>query len=249
VETRYAYVARALTEAIAGGRHPIGSILPNEFELAEQFAVSRSTVRAAMRELQASGLVSRKKNAGTRVEAMAPPRSAGGFTQALGSIEAVQQFGVETERHIQEVTDIVADDELARALGCRPGRRWLRISSLRMLPGDVSKTPICWTDVHIDEAFAREVKIRMANHPGIFGTLLEEISGRRISEIGQDIKAVGISDRLAGPLKAKSGAHALEIRRQYTLSPGDMVEVSLSTHPADRYSYSTRLMRQNAAAA
>jgi len=249
VETRYAYVARALTEAIAEGRHPVGSILPNEFELADQFAVSRSTVRAAMRELQASGLVSRKKSAGTRVEALAPPRSAGGFTQALGSIEAVQQFGVETERHVQEVVDIVADDELARALGCRPGRRWLRISSLRMLPGDVSKTPICWTDVHIDEAFAREVRVRMAQHRGIFGTLLEEISGRRISEIGQDIKAVGISDRLAGPLKAKSGAHALEIRRQYTLSPGDMVEVSLSTHPADRYSYSTRLMRQNATAA
>ncbi|MGY3364202.1 DNA-binding GntR family transcriptional regulator [Bradyrhizobium sp. GM2.4] len=54
--TRYAYVARALMQAIADGRHPVGSLLPNEFELAEQFTVSRSTIRAAMRELQASGI-------------------------------------------------------------------------------------------------------------------------------------------------------------------------------------------------
>jgi GntR family transcriptional regulator len=245
VETRYAYVARALTEAIAAGRHPIGSVLPNEFELAEQFAVSRSTVRAAMRELQASGLVSRKKNAGTRVEATSPQRSVGGFTQALGSIEAVQQFGVETERHVQRVAEVVTDDDLARALGCRPGRRWLRISSLRLIPGDVSKTPICWTDVYIDDAFAREVRARMDGHRDIFGTLVEKVSGRRFSEIRQDINAVGVPELIAEPLKAPPGAHALAIRRQYLFSSNEMAEVSLSIHPADRYSYTTRLMRQD----
>jgi GntR family transcriptional regulator len=247
VETRYAYVARALTEAIAGGRHPIGSVLPNEFELAEQFAVSRSTVRAAMRELQASGLVSRKKNAGTRVEALSPQRGAGGFTQALGSIEAVQQFGVETERHVQRVAEVVADDALARDLGCRPGRRWLRISSLRMIPGDATRTPICWTDVYIDETFAAEVRSRMDGHRDIFGTLVEEISGRRFNEIRQDIKAVGVPEDIAEALKARPGAHALAIRRQYLFSSNEMAEVSLSFHPADRYSYTSRLTRQAAA--
>jgi DNA-binding GntR family transcriptional regulator len=246
VETRYAYVARALTEAIAGGRHPVGSVLPNEFELAEQFAVSRSTVRAAMRELQASGLVSRKKNAGTRVEALSPQRGAGGFTQALGSIEAVQQFGVETERHVQRVAEVVADDALARELGCQPGRRWLCISSLRMIPGDATKTPICWTDVYIDGAFAHEVRSRMDGHRDIFGTLVEQISGRRFSEIRQDINAVGVSRDMAEPLKAIPGAHALAIRRQYLFSSNEMAEVSLSIHPADRYSYTTRLTRQEA---
>jgi DNA-binding GntR family transcriptional regulator len=245
VETRYAYVARALTEAIAGGRHPIGSVLPNEFELAEQFAVSRSTVRAAMRELQASGLVSRKRNAGTRVEALAPQRSTGGFTEAPGSIEAVQRFGVETERHVRKVADVVTDDELSRALGCRPGRRWLRISSLRMIPGDATKTPICWTDVYIDGVYAREVRSRIDSHPAIFGTLVEMISGRRFGEIRQDINAVGVPHDLAEPLQTTPGAHALAIRRQYLFSSNEMAEVSLSIHPADRYSYTTRLTRQD----
>lgn len=243
MEARYAHVARMLVEAIATGHHPVGSVLPTEFELAEQFAVSRSTVRAAMRELQASGLVSRKKSAGTRVEAAAPRQGVHGFVQALGSIEDVQQFGVETERHIQSVVDVVADDDLSLTLGCRPGRRWLQISSLRLTPGDPSRTPICWTDVYIDDRFSIEVKARLESHRGIIGTLLEEISGRRVSEIRQDIRAVGIAEPLAVALKAKAGAHALEIRRQYILSPGDLAEISISVHPADRYSYTTRLMR------
>jgi DNA-binding GntR family transcriptional regulator len=91
----------------------------------------------------------------------------------------VQRFGVETERHVQRVAEVVADDALARELGCRPGRRWLRISSLRMIPGDATKTPI------------------------------------------------------------------LAIRRQYLFSSNEMAEVSLSIHPADRYGYTTRLMRKD----
>lgn len=244
LEKRYAFVARALAEAIAEGRHPVGSVLPNEFELADQFEVSRSTVRAAMRELQASGLVSRKRNAGTRVEASSSPRRTDGFTQALSTIEAVQQFGTDTERHVQRVADVVTDGELAAALECQPGRRWLRISSLRTVPGDLTKTPICWTDVYIDGVFADEVRARMANHHEIFGTLIEKISGRRFVEIRQDISAVGVPTAIAESLHATAGAYALSIRRQYLFASNEMAEVSLSIHPADRYRYSTRLLRQ-----
>lgn len=245
METRYAYVARLLTEAIAGGRYPLGSVMPNEFELAEQFSVSRSTVRAAMRELQMSGLVSRKRNAGTRVEALSPKRTAGEFTQTLESIEAVQQYGIETDRYVQRAAEVITDEALARKLGCRPGRRWLRISFLRLIPGDATKTPICWTDVYIDDAFSSEVQSRMDGHRQIFGTLVEKISGRRFSEIRQDINAVGISPNLAKLLKAEAGAPALAIRRQYLFSSNEMAEVSLSIHPAERFSYTTRLMRQD----
>lgn len=244
METRYAYVARALTEAITEGRHPVGSLLPNEHELAEQFGVSRSTVRAAMRELQASGLISRKRNAGTRVEAQPSQSSMGGFSQTLGSIEAVQQFGVQTERHVQQVADVVADDALARTLGCRPGRRWLCISSLRLIPGDETQMPICWTDVYIDAAFAADVRARMEGFPYIFGMLVEQISGRRFMEIRQDIHAVGVPGERAEALKAPAGSPALAIRRQYLFGSSEVAQVSMSFHPADRYSYSMRLTRQ-----
>jgi DNA-binding GntR family transcriptional regulator len=84
----------------------------------------------------------------------------------------------------------------------------------------------------------------MDNHKDIFGTLVEKISGRRFSEIRQTINAVGVPADRAKPLKAKAGAHALAIRRQYLFSSNETAEVSLSIHPADRYSYTTRLTRE-----
>jgi GntR family transcriptional repressor for pyruvate dehydrogenase complex len=51
-------VARQLREAILSGRLTVGTEVPTEKELTEQFAVSRSTVREALRILQAQGLLS-----------------------------------------------------------------------------------------------------------------------------------------------------------------------------------------------
>jgi GntR family transcriptional repressor for pyruvate dehydrogenase complex len=50
-------VARDLREAIVSGRLSIGTELPTEKELTEQFAVSRSTIREALRILQVQGLL------------------------------------------------------------------------------------------------------------------------------------------------------------------------------------------------
>src|SRR5205807_2336248 len=51
-------VARQLREAIVSGELAMGSQLPTEQELTERFGVSRSTVREALRVLQAQGLLS-----------------------------------------------------------------------------------------------------------------------------------------------------------------------------------------------
>src|SRR3712207_3717315 len=52
----YEQVADQLREAILDGRLPAGAVLPAERELCEQFDVSRTSVREALRVLQAQGL-------------------------------------------------------------------------------------------------------------------------------------------------------------------------------------------------
>lgn len=244
MHTRYAQVAHELTEAISSGRYPIGSLLPTEMELAEQFAVSRSTIRAAMQELQNTGLISRRKSVGTRVEASSPPQDRPGFSQAVGGIEEVQQFGDATIRQTAEVCDEVADDALARRLGVRPGSRWLRISSLRLWRDRPDDLPVCWTDAYIDASFSTKVRAHLEQTTGLFSTLIEELSGRRIQEIRQRIQAVSLPSTQACILQTKKGSPALEIRRQYFLSAASLAEVSISIHPGDRFTYSTALRRQ-----
>lgn len=243
METRYAYVARRLAEDIALGRHPVGSILPKELELAEQFKVSRATVRAALSELQQIGLVSRKRNAGTRVESARVDGAPGEFHQSLNSIDDLMQYADETERRIQNIGPEIADIALAARLDCRPGSRWLRISMLRVHGKRPDLPPICWTDIYLDEAFS-ELRDIVYEHKGLLATLIETRYGRRIAEIRQNITATGVPASLAGPLDCELNAHALRIKRRYLDAAGAALLITESTHPADRFTYKISLRRQ-----
>lgn len=242
-ETRYAQVARDLAEGIGNGRYPVGSTLPTELDLCAHYEASRHTVRAAIRELQELGLVSRKKKAGTRVEAATPTS---GYRQSLASVEDLVQFGVEHTRVVKEIDDVVADRALARDLGCAPGSRWLRISSLRMSAAS-GEIPIGWTDVYVDPAYADLQDVVRDRPDELISDLIEKRYGRRIAEIRQDVQAVLLAPEIAETLREAPGAAALRIVRRYLDQAGETVEISATIHPADRFTFSMRLRRERAA--
>jgi GntR family transcriptional regulator len=241
-ETRYVQVARDLTEGITSGRFLVGSQLPTEMELCEHYGTSRHTVRAALRELQELGLVSRRKKAGTRVEAASP---SSGYLQSLASVEDLVQFGAAHTRVVREMKDIVADRGLAKELGCPPGTHWLRISSLR-LDGSPGNAPIGWTDVYVDAAYSDLRKVVRKEPDTLISSLIESRYGRHIAEIRQDIQAVLIPQPLAQELKVQPESPALKVVRRYVDAAGEIFEISISIHPADRFTLSTRLTRERA---
>lgn len=246
LQTRWAIIAKLLTQRIVQGEYPVGTVLPNELELAEQFGVSRSTVRAALGELQQVGMISRRRNAGTRVESPHPLQGPESYNQTLATIEDVVQFGAQTNRRVQEIATEIADRRLATLLGCPQGQSWLRVSSLRTVPSE-NLPPLCWTDVYIAPIFSPLVRERIGAYPGLVSTLIEDFAGHRTAEISQCITAIGVPKQLAAPLMAKPGGHALEITRSYLDAKGRVFIVSRSVHPAERFSYESRLRRQPAA--
>lgn len=240
--TSHADLARVLAEGITSGRFAVGSLLPTEFELCEQHGASRYTVRKALEALQEMGLISRRKNVGTRVEAARP---AAGFTQSVATVDQLAQFGAAHVRTVRSVEELVADLELAREIGCAGGTRWLRISSLRMDGGRKGRPmrPIGWTDVYVDAAY-REVAALVRESPELLvSTLIESHFGRRIARIRQDIQATSLSKALAAELHAEPGSPALKIVRHYLDAAGEAFEISVSIHPADRFTFSMELAR------
>lgn len=237
----YAQVARDLTEGIASGRFPVGSVLPTEFELCDLYGASRHTVRAAIKELQDLGLVSRRKKLGTRVEAATP--HAGGYRPSLATLEDLIQFGETHRRSVQEIAEIVTDRALAKTLGCAVGRRWLRISSLR-LNGKDRSAPVGWTDVYLDEAYAELRQAIEDSSDTLISTLIETRYGRRITEIRQEIEGIIVPDELVERLRVAKGSPCLRIIRSYLDGAGSCFEISVSTHPADRFTISMRLRRE-----
>jgi DNA-binding GntR family transcriptional regulator len=233
-------IARHLTEAITSGHFAVGALLPTELELCKHYGTSRHTVRAALAELQQLGLVSRKKNVGTRVIA-ARPRS--NFRPSLASVDDLVQFGAEHLRSVQQIAQTVATGSLAEELGCQDGTPWLRISSLRLV-GDAQASPIGWTDVYIDPEY-REIGDLVRETPDVLiSSLIETRYGRQIAEIHQDIRAFPIDDEaMATALGVATGAPALKIVRRYLDPEGELFEASITVHPADRFSVSMRLQR------
>lgn len=71
----YRDVKADILSKITKGDWPLGSLVPNEVDLAETYGCARATVNRAMRELAEEGIIERRRKAGTRVR-MAPRRQA-----------------------------------------------------------------------------------------------------------------------------------------------------------------------------
>lgn len=71
----YDQVKRQISEHILAGTWPAGMVLPGETALAQEFGVAVGTVRRAMADLTAEGLLTRRRKTGTIVTGRAPHHS------------------------------------------------------------------------------------------------------------------------------------------------------------------------------
>lgn len=81
-------IARELREAIAGGQFGEGERLPTEREMADHYGTSRTSVRAALREIAAAGLILRRVGAGTFVRERA--RNEADIADATSPLELLE---------------------------------------------------------------------------------------------------------------------------------------------------------------
>jgi GntR family transcriptional regulator len=238
-KARHNDVARDLAEGIATGRFAVGALLPTELELCTRYDASRYTVRRALGELQALGLISRRKNVGTRVEASKPTA---GFTLSSASVDDIAHFGAKHVRALCAVEEVVLDLALAEELGCPGGTRWLRISYLRM-DGGATRLPIGWTDVYVDSSYV-DIGDMVRQSPEILiSSLIETRYGRHVAQIQQDIKPMIVPKPLADALQVEPGSMALKAVRRYVDSTDAAFEISVTVHPVDRFAFSIRLNR------
>lgn len=240
-EPLYAQVARGLAEAIAAGRHPVGSLLPSEAALCGHFGASRHTIREALRELVDAGLVSRINGVGTRVEAA---RRDSGYDHSLASLDDLVQLAAKNERIVKKVDEVVADRALAAEIGCKPGSRWLHIASTRA-DADPRRPPICWTDNYVLPKYAGIRKLIRRDPRALISELIERHYGWQSAEVRQAITAIGVPAAVAGELGVAPGAPALKIVRQYVDRAGESYSTTISIHPEGRFKFSMVLKRSS----
>ena len=234
---RYLQVARTLRKEIVDGVYPVGSQLPTEHELCERFAVSRYTVREALRRLRDDNLVASRPRAGTLV---VPRPASNSYAQDVMSINDLIAFAAGTQLVIESNAMVTIDNDLAARTGLAAGTEWLTVRGYRQADGD--SAPICRTEYYINRAFAAVGRL-LQRHQGPIFPLIEDLFGLSVVEVQQEIAAVLMPPALAAGLDVEPGTPALEVRRTYTASDGQVAQVTINTHPASRFRHSMTMRR------
>jgi GntR family phosphonate transport system transcriptional regulator len=147
--TLWRRIADDLEQAIALGAHDAGERLPGEVEIAARFGVNRHTVRRALAELTARGLVRAERGSGTYVEGKRLPYPIGPrtrFSENVGS--AGRDPGGRLIGHGRES----AAPDVARQLGLKVGDAVVRLEILR----SADRVPICSTTSWLSAAHAAD---------------------------------------------------------------------------------------------
>lgn len=237
-QPRYLQLAQTLLSEIETGKYPVGSQLPTEFVLCEQFGVSRSTAREAVKRLVQLGLVVRQQRVGTTVIAKTTTEN---YRQKVAGVADLYQYATDTTLVIESSETCEIDAVQAATLEAAPGETWLHLRGRRH--AQVQALPICVTELWVHPAF-RSIR-------GIHGSMSEAVHaaieqqfGEVIVTVEQEIRAVALSASDALALRAKPRSPGLWICRRYRNGRGQLIELAISTHPADRFSYSTVLQRE-----
>lgn len=235
---RYRVIADRLLAQIAGGRYPVGTLLPTEIELCRRFRSSRYTVREALRVITEKGLVTRRPGAGSIVVAMVQPSV---FTQTLGSLGEILSYPSDTYRDGSTSAHVTADADLAALLGCEVGARWFRISGVRRSEGIA--LPLAWQDIYILPRFSGVVRSPNLDREPVYAQL-ERMFGQTTECARLQLYPSRVPAKIAALLNVKTGTSAITIVRRYVDRDGENFETTVTIHPEGRFIYSMEFRRE-----
>ena len=132
--TRFVWqqIKEQLTDDIHADRYPVGQRLPTEAQLAIRFAVNRHTVRRALAELSAEGLIRVRQGAGAKVMQPRLSYNVGQHTRFTDNVAGLQRKG---EKRIIVSETRPAEPHIARTLNLRAGASVHQIETLAEIDG------------------------------------------------------------------------------------------------------------------
>ena len=235
--SRYRDIATRLQKDIRLGKVVVGNLLPTETELMAKYSASRQTVREALRILRDQGLIVRRAGLGSVVIASEPPVL---FTHSVTSLGEWLRYSNETYRDVVGTRDVVADRTRAALLKCEPGKHWFLIEAIRR--SDQFAAPLGWTEIYVLHKFAGVVK-RSDHGRTPVHEQVAKMFGQVTEHAQMEIFVRGMPAAIAGPLGVRTGSPALTIIRRYYSVQDELFEVTVTTHPEGRYTYTMDMHR------
>jgi len=231
----YHQIYLILRDRIRTGEFGPNTVLPGEQELSRLFDVSRITVKRAMNELAADGLISRHRGRGSVVtSAPITPVVRGNF---FNLIESLKQMGLETQVKLLEVADMEAGPMVGRLLELPADARVQRAVRLRSLNGE----PFSYLLTYIPASIASRYSRRdLAKTPLL--ALLARV-GAEVKEAEQWISATSAEPTIANALEVPTSSPLLKIERVMRDAKGRPVQLVYAHYRSDRFQYHVKTSR------
>jgi GntR family transcriptional regulator len=228
----YQRVAAAIRADIDGGRWGAGEQMPTEAQLAEDFSVSRNTIRQSLELLHSWNLVTRRQGSGTFV---APH----GLSHAIGELKSLTDVMRERGMHPGN-RDLACERDLhppADAVDFLRSSTVWRVSRLRT----ADDRPFCqmrsWLPDHLGSQLEQD---RLEKSGSLYRTLADD-QGVVLSEATEVIRAESATAEEAATLDILRGAALIVIYRWVSDNRGRPVEYARAAAPGDRYQYLAKL--------
>jgi GntR family transcriptional regulator len=217
---------RLLAEIAAGAVAP-GERLGAERELAERLGVARSTIRAALADLERSGVVRRTRGRAGGIF-LAERKVERDLSSLAGLPAYLRRQGFESDARVLSTTTEEADAETAAALGLAPGALVLEVVRVRLADGE----PISLERARFPAERFPDLLDRSLG--GSLYELLETQYGLAPGEAEERIEVVGAGAAEARLLGLRRGAPLLAIARTAWDAEGRAFERSHDLFRADR---------------
>lgn len=237
----YHQIYLILRERIIEG-HYDAKPLPGELVLAEQFNVSRVTMRRALQDLVKEGLVARGRGKGTFVKPRTESRNSSvGQSQLLSaSAMRLQASGDSSDLQLIASKRILPPPDIATLLHLPSDAIVEKLIRIRQLEGQ----PVAHLTSFIPQDLSGRIcRRRLREFPIL--VLLEE-AGVKVAKARQTISARLADASVAYALGVPVGAPLLAISRVAYDENGRPVQVLKGLYRPDRYDYRIELSRKQA---
>jgi GntR family transcriptional regulator len=231
----YYQVETVLRNKIFSGELPPAFTLPSEDALAQEYQVSRITIRQALSLLEKDGLVIRKRGKGTFVsEGVAIPES----PKWNGSIEDLILMGIKTTTELLDLSKIDPPEIIKQRLKLTDGQV-VRIEKIRL----VEQSPFSYVINYLPLEIGRKINSDdLAIKPLLM--ILEDNLGVVAARAEQTVEATIADSRVASLLDIRVGDPLLKVERVVYDPNQRPIEYVSVLYRADKYFFTVKLKRK-----
>lgn len=226
-EPIYVRIHNQIRQDIAANKWHIGQRIPSERDLAQQFQVSRMTIRQAIQTLVDEGILHRKLGSGTYIASRKVQEKMSGTT-SFTDIMLSQGKKPSSKLVSYYLTDPTSSEK--EQLQLDSTIKILRMERIRLADG----VPICFDITSIPADIIASI-----GRPEIVRSLYHalEKNGYHLGHAFQTVSAMLASEKVSDLLRIKRGASILRLRQVTMLDNGRPFEYVRAQYAGERFEF------------